>query len=428
MQIFAQEKRDGLEGKISSSNSIALVARIKPSDKKYVPDEKFIALAELNEQVDLFPIVDTLVSSGWNLNDDIFLPAELWKARATPVNKQINYMHDDGYIIGHITGQRFLTQDGKEITSEDELIDDVDIETSGVLYTCLRDTAKAEIVNKLIAEIPQGLWAVSMECLFNAFDYGMASVDGSIELISRTEATAWLTKHLRMYGGTGEFDGRKIGRVLRNFTFSGKGVVDQPANPRSRFKVSTLEGSINMDLQEEVTKLTTENASLKVQIEENKKVIASITALKDESVSAVQTAKADYEKLAEELKAIQEKFVQIEAAKKKAERKSKLSMCGLDETRQEEILTKFAEASDDIFEEMVKLASAGKPEKKKEMTKCEETESEDTKAEEVTQALEDSKVVDTTVSNTTTSDSEELKSVLAAFAKAAISNNKKGKK
>ena len=57
MQIFAQEKRDGLEGKISSSNSIALVARIKPSDKKYVPDEKFIALAELNEQVDLFPIV-----------------------------------------------------------------------------------------------------------------------------------------------------------------------------------------------------------------------------------------------------------------------------------------------------------------------------------------------------------------------------------
>lgn len=426
MQVFAYEKKDGLEEKILSSKSITLAGTIKPANKKVVLDDKFVALADINSQFDLFPITDILVSSGWNLNDDIFLPAELWNARLTPIHKQINYMHDDSSIIGHITAQRFLKQsDGSEITSEEELVDDVDIETEGVLYTCLRDAGKAEIVQKLVSEIPQDLWAVSMECLFNQFDYGLAD-ENSLSIIPRTEATAWLTKNLRAYGGTGEFDGKKLGRVLRNFTFSGKGVVDKPANPRSKFKNLIVEGSINMDLEKENENLKTEIASLKSQLEESVKTVASLKALKEESVKAIEVAKADYDKLAEELKIIQEKFAQIEAAKKKAERKNKLSMCELDEARQEEILAKFSNASDDIFDEMVKLVEAAKM-KKKEVVKCDETDADTKKVEEV--KIEEAKVVDSTVASTVTdSNNDELKKVLASFAQEAFKNSKKGRK
>jgi hypothetical protein len=42
-----------------------------------------------------------------------------------------------------------------------------------------------------------------------------------------------LTKHLRAYGGTGEYENYKVGRSLRGISFSGKGLVNKPANPRS---------------------------------------------------------------------------------------------------------------------------------------------------------------------------------------------------
>jgi hypothetical protein len=73
-----------------------------------------------------------------------------------------------------------------------------------------------------------------MECLFNGFDYGLINTStGEYKVLARNDSTAYLTKHLRAYGGTGQHEGYKIGRVLRNITFSGKGFVDKPANPDS---------------------------------------------------------------------------------------------------------------------------------------------------------------------------------------------------
>ena len=42
------------------------------------------------------------------------------------------------------------------------------------------------------------------------------------KIVPRSEQTSFLTKYLRSYGGSGEYDGARIYRVLRDFTFSGK--------------------------------------------------------------------------------------------------------------------------------------------------------------------------------------------------------------
>ena len=66
------------------------------------------------------------------------------------------------------------------------------------------------------------------------FDYGVTNKNtGEYKVLARDENTAYLTKHLKAYGGLGEHEDYKIGRVLRNITFSGKGFVDKPANPDS---------------------------------------------------------------------------------------------------------------------------------------------------------------------------------------------------
>jgi hypothetical protein len=106
--------------------------------------------------------------------------------------------------------------------------------TASVIYTGFTDPELRERTSDLIQEIEAGTKYVSMECFFNGFDYGLQDKStGELKLLPREEATAYLTKHLRAYGGSGEFENHKIGRVLRNITFSGKGFVDKPANPES---------------------------------------------------------------------------------------------------------------------------------------------------------------------------------------------------
>ena len=73
-----------------------------------------------------------------------------------------------------------------------------------------------------------------MECFFKGFDYGLFNSEtGEYKVLARNEETAFLTKYLRAYGGDGKHQNYKLGRVLRNITFSGKGFVDKPANPDS---------------------------------------------------------------------------------------------------------------------------------------------------------------------------------------------------
>lgn len=231
--IYKSEIEDGLKEKISSSLTISSCVELEIVNP--FETSEFKAIAENKGQVDLYYLKSILVSTGWNKNDDVFDRAEVWAARKSPEDKPFNYEHDQSQIIGHITSCDAIGVDGN-IISDDVTIDDLPskfhITTSAVLYKYWEDLEKQERMNQIISELSQGKWFVSMEALFTGFDYAL--IDGSTsKVIARNEDTAFLTKHLRAYGGNGMYKNMKVGRLLKNITFSGKGLVRKPANPES---------------------------------------------------------------------------------------------------------------------------------------------------------------------------------------------------
>lgn len=231
--IYKSEIEDGLKDKIVSSLSISSCSELEVVQP--FSTSEFKTIAENKGQVDLYYLKSILVSTGWNKNDDVFDRAEVWVARSTPEDKPFNYEHDQSQIIGHITSCQAIDASGNIIPNDiavDNLPSKFHITTSAVLYKYWEDQDKQQKMNQIINELSQGKWFVSMEALFTAFDY--AVIEGDVaKVIARNEDTAFLTKHLRAYGGTGIYKDMKIGRLLKNITFSGKGLVRKPANPES---------------------------------------------------------------------------------------------------------------------------------------------------------------------------------------------------
>lgn len=237
MHIFKQELADGLEYKIASSASISYACMVEPCSTSIQNNMKHIkSLASLDDS-DLYYVQSILVSTSWNKNDDIFDKTEVWAARNTPEDKPTNLEHDENTIIGHITANWPITVDGiliDENTPIENLPEKYHILTGSVIYKGFSGQDLRQRSEKLIAEIENGTKYVSMECFFKGFDYGVINkTTGEYKILARNEGTAYLTKYLKAYGGMGEHDDYKIGRVLRNITFSGKGYVDKPANPDS---------------------------------------------------------------------------------------------------------------------------------------------------------------------------------------------------
>lgn len=236
MIIYPQESDDGLAGKISASNSISYASIVEPCDITPTQKSKIKVSASVSD-ADLYYVQSILVSSSWNRNDDIFDKSEVWAARATPEDKPTNLEHDENTIIGHITSNWPIDTEGKTIAEDidmDDLPEKFHIVTGSVIYKAYSTPELKERAEKLIAEIENGTKYVSMECYFKGFDYGLTNkVTGEYKVLARNEDTAYLTKYLRAYGGSGEQDNYKLGRVLRSITFSGKGFVDKPANPDS---------------------------------------------------------------------------------------------------------------------------------------------------------------------------------------------------
>jgi uncharacterized coiled-coil protein SlyX len=237
MKIYDQEKLDGLEETIKASASISYASLATPaslSEDKKLAELKTIASID---DSDLYYVQSILVSSSWNKNDDIFDKAEVWNARNTPEDKPTNLEHDESTIIGHITANWPITEEGiliDENTPVANLPDKYHILTASVIYRGFSKPELRERAEKLIAEVESGEKYVSMECFFKGFDYGLLNKDtGEFKVLARNNNTAFLTKHLRAYGGMGEHENYKLGRVLRNITFSGKGFVAKPANPDS---------------------------------------------------------------------------------------------------------------------------------------------------------------------------------------------------
>ena len=402
MKIYKSETEAGLEDAIKANASIAYSSPVSfyiPNTEQKESIKNLVVaqdktISENKDQYDLYYLSSILVSTGWNKNDDVFDLNETWGAKDSPVDKQFNFMHDESDIIGHITGSVVLDPDGNEIDDISN-IDKFDIATSAVLYNSWTTPELRERMSKLIAEIEEGKWFVSMECLFNDFDYAVVSPDGENTVVSRDETSAFLTKHLRAYGGSGKYEGYTVGRLLRNIAFSGKGLVSNPANPRSVIlndvnpfeETQALElsnSSINMEncdmsdvLKEQVEELKAELVTAKEaakaletemtkqkeeEIQSKIEAFEAVVSEKDEAIAEAQAAvEAAEAKLAELQEAIAKKDEELaealakieahEAEAKREARKVLLAEAGLEDEDVEAALEKFAEVSDELFEE-----------------------------------------------------------------------------
>lgn len=405
MKVYEAEKLDNLSDALTCT-SVAMICPITHKESIRFEDatEKLllskVALAYTNDrpiQSDLYYLNSILVSAGWNKNDDVFDVADLWAARETPVDKPFNYMHDETDIIGHMISSAVLGEDGS-IINDLPLPEKVDIVTSAVIYKTWGDPTQSSRVNDLIEAIDGGNLAVSMECVFRNFDYAIIEPDGSHKVIARDENSAFLTKHLRAYGGTGSYDGFKVGRLLRDLYFSGKGLVDKPANPRSvilpkevdpfkpvdTFSTSAMEVVMPEDnsalllveaevktLKEALTAEKSTASTLATEVDGHKTTISSLEAKINELEVTIATVSQEKLTLSQEIQ-------RMVAEVKSAARKNALVTAGASEDKATELLAKLAEATDEMFEIVVALIV-------KEPTPVLDTES----VEVETEALED---------------------------------------
>ena len=256
MEIFDTEISDGLEEQIKASASIAYASLACKCDEDDSKNITVKSSASINDN-DLYYVQSILVSSSWNKNDDIFDKAEVWEARKTPEDKPTNLEHDENLIIGHITSNWPIDEQGMPISENTSIADIPEkfhILTGSVIYRAFTSPDLKARAEKLIEEIEAGEKYVSMECYFQGFDYGLINKQtGEYKVLNRNNSTAYLTKFLRAYGGSGEHENYQIGRVLRNITFSGKGFVDKPANPDS---IIFTKETINKILNEKNDDLT----------------------------------------------------------------------------------------------------------------------------------------------------------------------------
>jgi hypothetical protein len=338
MIIYDIEQEDGLTSKILASSSVSYASLAEPcvlnSSNKY-----FKSLASYDDN-DLYYIQSILVSSNWNKNDDIFDKYEVWNAKNTPEHKPTNLEHNESLIVGHIISNWPITNEGLLIDPEtpvENLPDKFHILTGSVIYKAFSNPELRERANKLIAEIQNGSKFVSMECLFKGFDYGIINkTTNEYKILGRNNDTAYLTKYLKAYGGKGENNDYKIGRVLRNITFTGKGFVDKPANEQSIiFNKSLFDENKNNDSSEknnEFLNLGVINIQSSDNMENNimsveqdvteikTKLVAMETSCQEavaEANASVDSLKTEKTNLESQLQTITNEFTERETAMKK---------------------------------------------------------------------------------------------------------------
>lgn len=412
MEIYKAEIEDGLGDLLSSTNSVAYcgVAKCFTPSTEEQESMKLIAseASENKDQIDLFYLESVLVSTGWNKNDDVFDPKETFAARTTPEDKPFNFMHNEKDIIGHITGNRVVDFEGNAIAEETENPPtEFNILTTAVIYKEWSDVDQRQRIQKILAEIEEGKWFVSMECLFPNFDYALVDKDGGTRVVPREESSAFLTKHLRSYGGSGKYEDYRVGRLLRNLSFSGKGLVSKPANPRSvilegnRFfdeseaqilTISSIKENDMSDLDKQIDDLRAELAEAKTANEALKeKVVAEQQAEFESKIQALEATIAEQAealeakeavvaeqaeaiaKAADDMKEKMEKLREMQKKEALMKRKAELEEAGLDAEEASATVADFEDADDDTFAKVVALM-------KKKAVKHDEKEKEEEKA------------------------------------------------
>jgi len=258
--------------------------------------------APLNSQPDLLFMRSLLVSTGENLNDDVFLPDEMWKARSTPVLKPVDWEHNTGR---ELTQSEQLQNPGKVV---------VDNQTIGVMYNAYTVDENNNRIDESVAmasdfQIPdkfhiideaviwkaiypttakriedgatQGTLFVSMEAWFTDYHYLVAN-----KVIARNEETAFLDNSLKANGGTGVYGNSRVRRALRDITFGGKGIVARPANePSVITHVSHEPISATASLNKAIAKnIICDITSMRVEASEPRKDLAMSDTQKNKEI------------------------------------------------------------------------------------------------------------------------------------------------
>lgn len=187
---------------------------------------------ELKSQADLLHVEAVLVSEGINDNDDAFLREELKRAISSPILKPMNWQHKDDQILGAMYAVEARDLQGNALAAEEIEDQTIELVIQGVVWHHLPHIkATAE---QIVQRIEKGDLFVSMECWFDDYEYGLYTQAGELfDSIARKPETVFLDRHLRVNGGTGKYNGMRIGRALSGVSFGGVAFVDKPANKRS---------------------------------------------------------------------------------------------------------------------------------------------------------------------------------------------------
>lgn len=225
-----------LDTKLNAPTNNTLVqAGINP--KTMSEADKAYYLSTLTKDVML--VHGILASTNWNKNDDVFTTADTWKARYSAKHKPINMEHQGRESTGNknfgvIVECYACDDDMNHIWSEEN---DFNIAITAILWERYFPQACQEVK----AGIENNTKFLSMECMIDDFGYALQPEDNPEEalLMPRHDITAWMTQHLKVFGGEGTVivgsKNYKIGRWLRDITFTGAGVVATPANDKSVF-------------------------------------------------------------------------------------------------------------------------------------------------------------------------------------------------
>ncbi len=328
--VYEAEAKAGLADLIEKNCSVAYVCKVEKCEQPFSKIQ--MALANDDNEL-LYATKSILVTTNWNQNDDVFLKGEVWAARHTPIHKPTNIEHNKKEIVGHITDTWAIDFDGNIIPNNTSIEDlpNFHLCNGAVIYRHYpKDDELQTRANLLIEEIEAGEKYVSMECVFPTFDYALRK-GKDVKIVKRTAESAFLTKHLRAYGGTGKYDVYEVGRVLRNIEFSGKGYVSKPANPESIIFNNSDLMIVNASLEEiqaSIVKIDNNDKERlmdnQYELDQAKKTVAELSQANKDLVAKLEafeaekfetqiaSFKAEVAKASEEKVGLQEKITVLE--------------------------------------------------------------------------------------------------------------------
>lgn len=469
MNIYPAEKH--LESQINTGQKILAHCKLSPCEFSEDTKDKVLKIVASEYDNDLYPVSTILVSAGWNKNDDVFDAEELWAAQYSPTHKPLNKEHKSREIVGHITHSVMVDDELNILDGVKKDDTKCHILAEGVVYRHVGtdDEELQEETNEFIEELKEGEWYVSMETLFNNFDYAVEHPTLGSVIIPRNEETSHLTQYLRCYGGTGQFQDFKIGRLLRNMTFSAEGFVKNPANPRSLvlnnrifaakaasqemlnyFTTATVkENRMSDDFKvkyDEAVKQINElrdklaQADVKVyeaKIDDLEKNVASLNEqvkTKDDKIEELETtlkakhgeldkSQASVKELETKVEESAKALEEIQSAKLRTDRISLMIDAGIERSEAEVVVDKFINLNDEQFGDIVEMKKSTVVADKEDVDEGEDKKGE-ASAEDI--EIEEEKVDDDLNLSTASvdDDDEVIKQLEEYFTQALVKENK----